>query len=206
VIIDLTHEIDNHMLTYPGSTDVAPHLEQSADITTDGYRNFTLTMGMHVGTHIDAPAHMISDGITIDQIPLTQLCCSAHVIDAQEHGTIDTKEISSLPCNPGDALLIATGHDRNWDSPAYFTQYPTLTQKFVDTIIAKKFGIIGLDTPSPDTYPFELHKMLFKHNILIIENLTHLTHLVNKTHVMLYALPLKCKTDGAPARVIAICS
>jgi kynurenine formamidase len=206
VIIDLTHEIDNRVLTYPKSSDVAPHLEQSADISSDGYRNFTLTMGMHVGTHIDAPAHMLNNGITIDQIPLTQLCCSAHIINAQEHGTIDTKEISSLPNKPGDALLIATGHDKYWGTSNYFTQHPTLTAEAVNIIIDKKFGMLGLDTPSPDTYPFELHKMLFKDNVLIVENLTHLTDLVNKRDIMIFALPLKCKTDGAPARVIATCS
>lgn len=206
MIIDLTHEIDNHILTYPGSSDVAPHLEQSADIASDGYRNFTLTMGMHTGTHIDASAHMLDNGITIDQIPLSQLCCKAHIINVQHHKHIEPQHIASLSCNPGDALLIATGHDAYWGTTDYFTKYPTCTIDAIKTIIDKKFGIIGLDAPSPDTYPFELHTMLFKHNIVIIENLTHLTRIVHKTNITLYALPLKCKTDGAPARVIAICS
>jgi kynurenine formamidase len=184
---------------------MAPCLQQSADITSDGYSNFILTMGMHTGTHIDAPAHMLINGITIDKIPLSQLCCSAHTIDARDSLTVDARQIAPIPCKPGDALLITTGHDRFWGSPAYFKNYPILTTHAVKTIIDKQVGMIGLDTPSPDKYPFEIHKLLFNNNIVILENLTNLRLLMNKKYIKLYALPLKCKTDGSPARVIAIC-
>ena len=203
-IIDLTHEINDQTAVYPGSGDVPPHIQQTTTLEHQGYASSTITMGMHVGTHIDAPAHMQKNGATIDIIPLEQLCCSAYVIDARNCSTIDETLIELIACRPGEALLICTGYDAYYGKPEYFTMHPVLTEKAVRSIIAKKIGLVGIDMPSPDRFPFPLHKLLFAHSIFIIENLTHVEKLLEASHVMLYALPLKCKTDGAPARVIAV--
>lgn len=203
-IIDLTHEINNETPVYPGSGDIQPHFEQSTTVEDQGYASSYVTMGLHVGTHIDSPAHMIKNGPMLDQIPLNRLCCLASVIDARHKDIIDAKLIKSVDCDQGNALLIVTGFDVYWGKREYFTSHPVLTEKAVHEIIKKKIGLVGIDTPSPDRFPFALHKILFSHNILIIENLTHLTNLIGASTIMLYALPLKCKTDGAPARVIAL--
>ena len=163
-------------------------------------------MGMHVGTHIDSQAHMLQGGHTIDMAPLEQLCCQAYVVDARNRTIIDADLIEPLACQPASALLVCTGYDVYYGRKEYFTKHPILTEKAVDAIIAKKFGLIGIDAPSPDRFPFPLHKLLFTHNILIIENLTHIEKLIGASKIMLYALPLKCKTDGAPAHVIAVIS
>ena len=204
-IIDLTHELNSQTPIYPGSCDRQPLFEQSATIDREGYTNFNVTMGMHTGTHIDCPAHMRQKGRTIDKVPLEQLCCRAYVINAKNCAIIDENLIEAIMMpQPASALLIYTGYDMYYGKPEYFTQHPVLTEKAVRSIIAKKFGLIGIDTPSPDRFPFALHKQLFAHNILIIENLTQINNLIGASNTMLYALPLKCKTDSAPARVIAV--
>ena len=53
-------------------------------------------------------------------------------------------------------------------------------------------------------YPFEVHKIFFQHDTLIVENLTHLEKLVGIKNFTIVALPLKTETDSALARVIAI--
>ena len=203
-IIDLTHELNNQTPVYPGSGDLPAHFEQAASVEKNGYASSNVTMGLHVGTHIDTPAHMVQNGRTIDMVPLEQLCCPAYVLDARNCSIIDEDLIEPVMCHPASALLICTGFDSFYGKPEYFTKHPVLTEKAVNVIIKKKFGLIGLDMPSPDRFPFMLHKQLFAHNILIAENLMQLDTLIGKSNIMLYALPLKCKTDAAPARIIAI--
>ena len=75
---------------------------------------------------------------------------------------------------------------------------------FVHELINHKVKMVGIDFFSPDKYPFPIHQLLFKNNILIIENLTGLENLVGVKNFEVIALPLKLATDSALARVIAI--
>ena len=59
--IDLTHTFKQSMPVYPG--DANPELIETADAYEDGkIIHFQLKTGMHVGTHMDAPLHMLRDG------------------------------------------------------------------------------------------------------------------------------------------------
>lgn len=63
--------------------------------------------------------------------------------------------------------------------------------------------MIGLDTPSPDRYPFAVHKHLLEHGVLILENLARLDQLLTATSFEVIALPLNVKADSSIARVVA---
>jgi len=63
--------------------------------------------------------------------------------------------------------------------------------------------MVGLDMPSPDKYPFEVHKLLFAKNILIAENLTNVEQLLHVESFEVIALPLYIKADSSIARIIA---
>lgn len=60
-----------------------------------------------------------------------------------------------------------------------------------------------MDTPSPDKYPFEIHSLLFRHKIPIIENLANLHLLRGMPRFEIIALPLNIDADSSIARVIA---
>ena len=66
-VIDLTHTIKNDMPVYPGTEQ--PQLTTACTIEEAGYRETLLHMYSHTGTHMDAPAHMITDGQTLDDFP-----------------------------------------------------------------------------------------------------------------------------------------
>ncbi len=63
--------------------------------------------------------------------------------------------------------------------------------------------MIGMDLPSPDKYPFEIHNMFFENDIPIIENMTNLNELNNIESFEVIALPLKIKAEASPVRVVA---
>jgi kynurenine formamidase len=81
--------------------------------------------------------------------------------------------------------------------------YPVLTVAFTELLVMKQVKMIGLDTPSPDKYPFEIHKCLFQYKILITENLTNVEQLLNVKSFEIIALPLHIRADSSVARVIA---
>ena len=60
-----------------------------------------------------------------------------------------------------------------------------------------------MDLPSPDNYPFEIHKKLFANNILIVENLTNLSELIGVKDFDIIAFPLKIRAEASLVRVVA---
>src|SRR5512137_2386769 len=75
-IIDVTRPLVKDMLVYPG--DVIPSFSQSDHGL---YLISDLHLSSHTGTHIDAPAHYLRSGDTIDTIPLDHIIGSCRVID-----------------------------------------------------------------------------------------------------------------------------
>ncbi|MBI2419797.1 MAG: cyclase family protein, partial [Ignavibacteriales bacterium] len=61
-----------------------------------------------MGTHIDAPAHMISGGKKLSEIPLEQLCGKAILIDARGEDKIDSSLLNQKAY--GKIVLVLT----NW--------------------------------------------------------------------------------------------
>ncbi len=191
--------LDTTKPAYPG--EMEPSFKQIATIKDDGYRLYRLTCDMHVGTHIDAPAHMLEHGKNINEFPLDRFTGNAKIIDAQGYTTIDAQLLDNINAKPDDILLIYTGYKST--TVKHGPSHPVLTKNFVEKVIAMRIKMIGLDIPSPDQFPFERHKQLFEHNILIIENLINLDLLISAKNIEIFAFPLLCNTDGALARVVA---
>lgn len=68
MIIDLSVPINEQTPVYPG--DPAVKIAPAGNLERDGYCDHLISLGTHVGTHIDAPAHMVAGGKTLNQIPL----------------------------------------------------------------------------------------------------------------------------------------
>ena len=79
-----------------------------------------------------------------------------------------------------------------------------IDKSLAEKLIEAEISMIGLDTPSPDEPSFEIHKLFFKNNIMIAENLTNLDKLLDVQDFEVFALPLKNNINEMLARVIAI--
>lgn len=198
--LDLTRTFNNSMPVYPG--DPLTELKQNAHLDSDGYNEYHLSTGLHVGTHLDAPLHMIENGKMIDQLSLDRLIGSGKAIRALDRMEIDVDLLKKTNIESGDIVLIQTNHDRHWNTDKYYNDYPILTEAFAQQLVDLKVKLVGLDTPSPDKAPYPIHKILLKHGILIIENLTNLDQLPEED-LTIFALPAKLTADAAPVRVIA---
>jgi kynurenine formamidase len=199
--IDLTHTLSHDMPVFPG--DPAPELRQTARVENEGYAHYQIKTGMHAGTHIDAPFHMISGGKKISEFPPEKFIARGILLDARGQNKIEASLLEGRNIQPGNVIIVLTGWYKNFGQPEYFVDAPLVTAEFAEKLASLKVSMLGLDTPTPDQSPFLIHKILLGNEILIIENLTHTEELLEFPNFEIIALPLKIDADGSPARVIA---
>ena len=75
---DLSHPIRSGMQVYPGDPEV--DLSAALELERDGAAVTALHLGSHSGTHVDAPAHTVAGGRTMDAVGLDELVGDALVI------------------------------------------------------------------------------------------------------------------------------
>lgn len=199
MIIDLSVKLNEQTPVYPG--DPKTIIKSSGVLSRDGYCGHYISVGTHVGTHIDAPAHMIAGGKTLDQLDLGQFVGRGKYIKVD--GQFDLQTVLRAELREGDIVLFHTVMSDYYYEKVYFEEYPVMSKEVAQYLVACKVKMVGVDTCSVDNdSSFPIHKILLGGNVLIIENLTNLHQLTNKDFTV-YALPLKLDLDGSPARVIA---
>ena len=201
MILDLTMPLDERTPVFPG--DPKQELKSVATIKKNGWNEKRVSFNSHFGTHIAAPYHMIEGGKKLTDFPIESFIGKACVIDVrgQEEIFAPLEKFSSC-----DIVFFLTGHVKKAHSPDYFSGNPVIGEKMAKELITHQVRIVGLDSFTPDNAPYDIHKLLFKHDIRIVENLVNLEKLAGKTFLC-HNLPLKIQdADGAPCRVIATLS
>lgn len=198
-LVDLTHCFVEPMPAFPG--DPAAKLRISAMV--DGCPYYEAVFGMHIGTHLDAPLHMIPGGPDVSALPLEKLAAPAVLVDARGEREIGLDLLRGISLAPGCIVLVLTGFSAIFHSPEYYETYPEVSESFAAELVKAGVAMLGLDTPSPDRAPYLIHKLLLGSGILILENLTNLESLVGATAFEVIALPVKFQAEAAPVRAIA---
>ncbi|HSH31847.1 MAG TPA: cyclase family protein [Candidatus Saccharimonadales bacterium] len=198
MLIDLSVALNEQTPIYPG--DPATSIKLAGDLDKDGYCDHYVSIGTHVGTHMDAPMHMLEGGQSLDKVPIKNFVGNGCYIEVQDG---DFSAIKSANIQEGDIVLFHTGMSDKYHDDAYFENYPAMSEDIAQYLVEKKVKIVGVDECSVDNKDgFPIHKILLGGGTLIIENLTNLSQLKGK-EFQVYALPIKLQIDGAPARVIA---
>ncbi len=196
--IDLSVPINEDTPIYPG--DPKTSIKPAGVLEKDGFCDHYVSMGTHVGTHVDAPMHMIAGGQSLDQVPVDQFIGRGVYVEVTD-GNFDA--VREADIHEGDIVLLSTGMGAKYHEPVYFDDYPAMSDEIANYLVQKKIKMVGVDTCSVDNKDgFPVHKILLGGNVLIIENLTNLGQLAGKTF-RIFALPINLQIDGAPARVIA---
>lgn len=200
-LIDLSHNITNDMPVHPYDDQVK--LNQNKYLLKDKYNSFRLETGMHSGTHIDSPMHLLDTTTFINDLPLDNFIGEGTLLDVRNEKTVEFKPFYKEKVRKDDIVLLYTGHSNKYDTKEYYENYPILSGRLVDFFINKNIKMLGIDLPSPDNYPFDIHKKLLKKHILIIENLTNLSKLLNIENFTIIAFPLKIRAEASITRVVA---
>lgn len=198
---DLSYNIENGMSVYPGDPDV--EIQQDKFFHVDGYNNFRLHIGTHVGTHIDAPMHMTKDKKFISEFSVDRFCGRAVVFDVRGRNVISMSDLNIETVTTDDIVLFYTGYDEKYGTESYYLDHPTIDIKVAEVFVRKNVKLIGVDMPSPDKYPYGIHKLLLSNGIFIVENLNNLKSLLEYKAIEVYMIPLKVKSDASLVRAVA---
>lgn len=208
-LIDLSHPIEPSMPVYPGT--FRPVLSAACTLAEHGFRELSLSMVSHTGTHVDAPAHVFENGRTLDQYPLDSFYGIARVIDVARFagGVIELSALAgqAKPIQDVDFILLRTGWSEYWGQEAYFRSFPTLSEDAAQFLVERRIKAVGVDAISVDPIESKTlpnHVTLLGAGSLILENLTNLS-LLPATEFTLSFFPLPIhNADGFSVRAVAI--
>jgi arylformamidase len=205
-IIDISWPISTATTGYKDRSVVA--FETVKQFTKDNARETNITLSCHTGTHVDAPAHFLQDGLTIDQIKLERLMGSCTVLDMTDVPDAITREHFHKYSHfvTQDAIILLKTVNSTTQATEKFTpHFIYLEASGAQFLSEKKIKAVGIDylgiERSQHGHP--THKILMQNNIIIIEGL-RLNHVPADQYqfvcLPLYAIGL----EAAPARAILI--
>ena len=168
--VDLSRAIVEGISVYPG--DPLFQTRPFADHGTDGFRGTELTLGSHLGTHIDVPFHYFIDGETLDSFPVDFFLGDAAIIDLTSLVGVDSARFAARQTGrPATVtaddlapferifetvpfIFLRTGWSSRFGASDFYTDFPSLSPETCDWLDDfPKLRILGLETPSLVSFP-----------------------------------------------------
>lgn len=200
-LIDLTHTFFDKMPVFPG--DVNPVIEQVCFEKKEGYNSYKLTSSLHAGTHMDASLHMHPEGKFMSEFPVELFASKAILIDVSSKEVIDFEPDWDELIKGHETVLFRTLHSDKWLTPDYYGKYPLFSENVALALYKHQIRIVGFDSPSPDKEPYLFHKTFLNGKTFMIENLTNLSEIPEKTTFRFFAFPLKINAEASLIRAVA---
>jgi arylformamidase len=202
--IDVSVPIHTGMVHWPDNPPVL--IERVLDMARGDAANVSkLSLGVHTGTHMDAPIHFIAGGVGIDSVPLDALIGLARVIEIADSDSIKVEELEPYQPQSGERLLFKTRNSvRCWQTDDFVEDFVYLSQEAARYLAAQRVQTVGVDYLSVGGFfkdgP-ETHHALLSAGIWIIEGLNLAA--IQPGMYELICLPLRIAgADGAPARAV----
>jgi arylformamidase len=150
-------------------------------------------MSAHLGTHADAPAHVLKDGASIGRVPLIAFVGPARVVDLPGRGEVGPDSLPPRSVGTRRVLFRTRGR-------AFLAPLAALRLAERGTIL------VGTDAPSVDPEDAEdlpVHRTLLSRGVMLLENLN--LEDVEPGDYGLIAVPLAFRDlDASPVRAILI--
>lgn len=187
-LVELSHPIVAGMTTYPGlpGPEITPHLSRAA--SRDHYAPGTefaidrISMVGNTGTYLDSPFHRYADGDDLAALPLDALvdlpAVVVRVTGSQERA-IDVGHLAAFAVR-GAAVLLHTGWDAHWGTPAYGGPAPYLSGAAARWLVDEGAALVGIDSVNIDATDGDerpAHSTLLAARIPVVEHLTGLEQL-----------------------------
>jgi arylformamidase len=222
VLIDLSHTIEQGMVTYKGlpAPLVCDYLsrERSREFYTPGteFQIGKIEMVGNTGTYVDCPFHRYEDGPFHryedgKDLSQTHLQSFANLRGVVVHADFRNGiEIGKSFFEKVDvyhkAVLVNTNWSLHWRTDKYFENHPFLTEDAAQYLRDKGARLVGIDSHNIDdtrTNERPVHSTLLKADILIVEHLCNLNQVPNSAFYF-NAVPPKIKGMGTfPVRAYA---
>ena len=180
---------------------------------------YSLEMGEHTGTHVDALNHMTREnkGQSIDTMPLSMFYTEGVCLDFSKKGLRELIEPSELEAacsrqgleiKQGDTILIYTDHYRRTYGGEDWDKGPGISVAAARWLGEKSIAAFGVETMSPGVPGVsnkEVHRICGQLGFTHYENMVNLHLLIGRGRFRFIALPLKIRGGtGSPVRAIAV--
>ena len=193
-IYDISQELFG-CVVFPG--DPAPKKETLASMEAGSpYRLTAFSMCAHNGTHVDAPAHFIKDGKTVDQLELCGTVGESFV--AEFNGTILATDMQNI-------LKKAASQSAEAAKRILIKGKATLSLEAAEVLAEAGILLYGNEsqTVGPEDAPMEVHLKLLGAEVVLLEGIR--LEAVPEGVYLLNAAPLcLADTEGAPCRAILV--
>jgi kynurenine formamidase len=214
MLVDLSHTIENGLVTYKGlpAPIICDYLsrEESKKFYEEGttFQIGKIEMVSNTGTYVDCPFHRFENGKDLSEVELEKFAELEGIVIRVPY----TKKLAVTPDQfkgydvAGKAVLVHTGWDKNWNTDAYYTGHPYLTKEAAEYLRDAGAKLVGIDSHNIDntegrTRP--VHTTLLDAEILIVEHLCNLESIPEKGFKF-SAVPPKFKGVGTfPVRAMA---
>lgn len=202
--IDVSVPIHSGMVHWPDNPPI--EIERVQDMTKGDIANVSkLSMGVHTGTHMDAPLHFFEGGRSIDTMPLSATLGRARIIEISDTESIKPDELKPYNIQLGERVLFKTiNSTQNWKTNEFVKNFVYISHEAAQYLAKLQVQVVGVDYLSVGGYSKdgpETHHALLGAGIWIIEGLN--LSQVKAGPYDLICLPLKMVgSEGAPARAI----
>jgi arylformamidase len=164
-----------------------------------------MALGVHTGTHMDAPLHFIRGARSIDTMPLDATVGPARVIAIRDSKSIKREELVGHGIGAGERILFKTANSEHaWDSDRFDEGFVFISQDGARYLAECGVRTAGVDYLSVGGFREdgpETHEALLGVGIWIIEGLN--LRGVEPGSYELICLPLRLMgAEGSPARAI----
>jgi len=202
-LIDLTHTLRTGMPVYPGDP-TSPAIVRESEHGAGTHQSSALHTGCHAGTHVDLPLHFRPGELPLERFPVERCAGEAVLLEAPA-GEIPPEVLDGVDLSRLAFVLLRTGWERHWGTPAYYRGWPYLSVELARRLAAASFRGVGLDSPSIDPLDADpCHRLLAAAGLVNIENLAHLDRLPAGRRFRLWVLPLKLAgAEASPVRAVA---
>jgi kynurenine formamidase len=218
-IIDLTHTLNSQIPSWDGGCCFGTNIiVDYKDCTPPNlFRVQKIETKAGCGTHIDAPAHCIEGGKTIESITLSKLITDCVVIrpncEVNESYMVMPEDIEEFEKQNGNIeagafVIFHTGWDRYWNTEKFRNdlKFPSVHPDTAKILVERNISGLGIDTLSPDAIgnDFPVHRILLSVDKYIVENIANAESLPAKgAQIMIMPIKIEGGTE-APIRLVAI--
>src|SRR5215468_5917273 len=204
--IDLSVGIRHEMVHFPGDPGVelkqTKHLDRGDPATVSH-----LSLGVHTGTHVDAPVHFIGGAAGVDEFSIESMIGPARIIEIPDKEICTADDLAAFDISAGERVLLRTSNSiRCWNVDAFVEDYAHIDISAAKFLAERRVRLVGIDYLSigrGEDGP-EVHRILLAAGVVILEGL-NLSNLSPGPYDVI-CLPLRILGgDGAPARVALRC-
>ncbi|WAC57757.1 cyclase family protein [Gordonia sp. SL306] len=212
-VVDLTHVLSKDFPLWPGSAPVVTVPTSRVGAGNQGFATNWVSYSEHSGTHVDAPAHKIGHGITVERIAARDLVAPLVVISiagrarTNRRTTLTERDLERHEARHGRiprGALVAL--HSGWQPRSGGVDAPGFDASAV-TMLVRERGVVAIGT---DTLSVDVSGAVGAHTAILgagryaVDAMANLSSVPASGATVMVGAPRFAGGTGGPARVLAL--